>query len=138
MLLPRKAYYWLMNNARQWFKENFKDDGNKIYTSKYYTPEESWPKTHVWWLQFPETAIDTSKYDYVNFICQVAPSKNDFHYLKVPTKYLHNHLNKFHRIKEMIDLYLSANPHSLFIEERGEGRLDFSRFLIINQGQRIS
>jgi hypothetical protein len=119
-----------MSEARKWFKENFKDDNNKVYTSKYYTPQESWPKTHVWWLQFPLTAIDTNQYDYVNLICQVAPGKNDFHYLKVPSKYLQEHLKKFHRIEEKISLYLSAHPDNLFIEERGEGRLNFSEFLI--------
>jgi hypothetical protein len=119
-----------MNNGRQWFKENFKDDGNKIYTSKFYTPEESWPKTQVWWLQFPKTAIDASKYDFVNFVCQVTPNKNDFHYLKVPLTYLNEHLDKFHRIGENIDLYLSANPNTLFVEERGKARLNFSKFLI--------
>jgi hypothetical protein len=119
-----------MKEARKWFKENFKDDKNKIYTSKYYTPDESWPKTRVWWLQFPETAVDINKYNYVNLICQVAPGDNDFHHLKVPSKYLREHLDKFHRIGEKIDLYLSANPETLFVEERGEGRLDFSKFLI--------
>jgi hypothetical protein len=43
-----------MNNGRQWFEKNFKDDGNKIYTSKFYTAEETWPKIQVWWLQFCE------------------------------------------------------------------------------------
>jgi uncharacterized protein YkuJ len=119
-----------MNNGRQWFKENFKDDGNKICTSKFYKAEESWPKTQVWWLQFSETAIDASKYDYLNFVCQVAPDKNEYHYLKVPVTYLNEHLDKIHRIGEKIDLYLSANPDSLFVEERGKGRLNFSQFVI--------
>ena len=118
-----------MTEARKWFRQNFKDDTNKIYTSKYYRPEESWPKTEVWWLQFPLTAIDNNKYDYVNFICQVAPDKNDFHYLKVPTKFLQDHLDKFHRIGEKVDIYLSARPENLFVELRGIGQLNFGGFL---------
>lgn len=119
-----------MSEGRNWFKENFKDDNNKVYTSKYYKADESWPKTEVWWLKFPLTAIDTFKYKYVNFVCQKEPNKNDFYYLKVPVKYLHDHLHKFHRIGENIDIYLSANPKTMFVEERGEGRLNFSEFLI--------
>lgn len=119
-----------MSDARKWFKENFRNDKNKIYTSKYYTPEESWPKTHVWWFNLPLNAIDISKYPYVNLICEAAPGKNDFHYLKVPSKYLNEHLEKFHRIEEKISLYLSANPNTLFVEERGKGRLRFGEFLI--------
>ncbi len=82
----------------------------------------------MWWLQFPLKAIDITKYDYVNFICQVAPDKNDFHYLKVPTKFLQGHLDKFHRIGEMVDIYLSARPENLFVEIRGSERLDFSNY----------
>jgi hypothetical protein len=46
-----------MSLARQWFLSNYQDRKNKIYTSKYYTPEESWPKTSVWWLQFPDALV---------------------------------------------------------------------------------
>ena len=107
----------------------FKDDTKKVYTSKYYKPEESWQKAEVWWLHFPLSAIDIKKYGFVNFICQVAPEKNDFHYLKVPTEFLQDHLDKFHRIGENVDIYLSARPETLFIEIRGIGRLNFSNFV---------
>jgi len=116
--------------ARKWFLSSYKNDLNKIYTSKYYTPDESWPKTNVWWLQIPLSAIDTNLHEYVNLICQLSPNKNEFHYLKVPTKYLNEHLKKFHRIKEKISIYLSAEPAKLFKEERGEGKLDFKQFLV--------
>ena len=119
-----------MSEARKWFKEKFTNDQNKVYTSKYYTPVESWPKTHLWWLQIPLYAIEIIQYDHVNLICQVAPGRNDFHYLKVPTKFINEHLENFHRIGEIISLYLSANPDTLFVEERGEGKLDFSEFVV--------
>jgi hypothetical protein len=119
-----------MSQAQKWFLSKYKNERNKTYTSKYYIPEESWPKTNVWWLQIPMKALDTQRYDYVNLLCQVAPGTNDYHYLKVPTKYLNEHLDKFHRNKEKISLYLSANPDKLFIEERGIGRLDFGKFLV--------
>ena len=108
--------------ARKWFISHHNGANNKLYTSKYYTPEESWPKTRVWWFQIPPTAIDIKFYEYVNLVCQIAPNKNDFHYLKVPTKFLQEHLEKFHRVADKISIYLSANPNTLFIEERGKGR----------------
>jgi hypothetical protein len=117
-------------DALRWFSSNYGDTKNKIYTSKYYTPEESWPKTHVWWVQISMNAIDSSLFHDVNIICQIAPNKNVFHYLKVPTKYFHEHLKKFHLTGGNISLYLSAASDTLFIEERGEGRLNFSKFLI--------
>jgi len=69
-------------------------------------------------------------YEHVNLVCQIAPTKNDFHYLKVPTKFLQEHIEKFHRVADKISIYLSANPNTLFIEERGKGRLDFCKFLV--------
>jgi len=116
--------------AIKWLNLNYKNVVGPIYTSKYYTPEESWPKTRVWWLQIPITSIDLKPNEYVNLICEAQPNKNDFHYLKMPIKFLNEHLEKFHRMGEIISLYLSANPDTLFIEERGEGRLDFSKFLV--------
>lgn len=120
----------IRSDALRWFFTTFGDTKNKIYTSKYYTPEESWPKTQVWWLQISFNSIDRSLFDYVNIVCQVAPNKNNFHYLKVPTKFLQEHLGKFHRLEGKISLYLSADPKRLFIEERGKGSLDFSIFLV--------
>lgn len=31
-------------DARRWFSLKYGDTKNKIYTSRYYTPEISWPK----------------------------------------------------------------------------------------------
>jgi len=120
----------MRSDALKWLKENYGNTAARIYTSKYYTPEESWPKIPVWFFNFSLSAIDAKQYDYVNLVCQVAPGINDYHYLRVPTKFLNEHLKKFHRIKENISLYLSAHPDTLFIEERGEGRLDFSKFIV--------
>ena len=118
-----------MSEGREWFLQKFGDDNNKVYTSKYYRPEESWPKEEVWWLKFSLSSIATQIYDHVNFICQKAPGADDFHYLKVPTQFLQDHLDKFHRIGDNVDIYLSARPETLFIELRGKGKLDFSKFL---------
>ena len=117
-------------DARSWFLSKYGETKNKIYTSKYYLPEESWPKKHVWWMKIPSHAIDADKYDHVNILCQVAPSENDFHYLKVPVKFFQEHFDKFHKIAGEIDLYLSAEPHNLFREIRGVGNLDFSKFVV--------
>jgi hypothetical protein len=119
-----------MSTARRWFLSKYGKDKNKIYTSKYYTPKESWPKTHVWWLQVPTAAINTKQYEHVNLLCQVAPGKNEYHYLKVSTSFMNEHLEKFDFIGDKISLYLSANPNTLFVEERGVGRLEFNSFLI--------
>ena len=117
-------------DARRWFLSKYGKSKNKIYTSKYYLPEESWPKKHVWWPQIPMSAIDRSRYSHVIILCQVGPGENDFHYFNVPTTYLNENLQKFDKVGEIIHLYLSAESHNLFKETRGTGNLDFSKFLV--------
>jgi hypothetical protein len=116
--------------ARIWFISNYGKSEDKVYASKYYLPEESWPKKQVWWIQIPPYAIDPSLHKYVNILCQVAPDTNHFHYLKVPVAFIHEHQDQFHRIGENIDFYLSAEEQNLFEEIRGTGKLDFSAFLV--------
>lgn len=120
----------IRSDALQWFKKKYKTYEGKIYTSKYYLPEESWPKTHVWWIQIPLKSLNTLNGNYINLLCQTNPDSNEYHYLKVPVKFLVDHLDKFDIVQDkMIHLYLSADPDKLFVEERGTGGLDFSKFL---------
>ena len=81
--------------ARQWLFSNHKNVSGPIYTSKYYTPEQSWPKTRVWWFQIPLKLIDRDSKGFINLVCQVAPNENDFHYLKVPVKYFYENRQDF-------------------------------------------
>jgi hypothetical protein len=117
-------------DARRWFLSKYGASKNKTYASKYYLPEESWPKKHVWWVRIPSHALDPKSYEYVNILCQVAPFKNDFHYLLVPVEYLLEHFEKFHKIAGKMDMYLSAEPDTLFMEIRGVGNLDFSKSVV--------
>jgi hypothetical protein len=48
----------------------------------------------------------------------------------VPVKYLLEHFEKFHKIAGKMYMYLSAEPNSLFVEIRGIGQLDFSKFVV--------
>jgi hypothetical protein len=116
--------------AQKWFASKYGETHNKTYTSKYYLPEESWPKVAVWWMKIPSHALDVSKYDFVNILCQIDPLSNEFYYIKAPVSFINEHKEQFHKIAGEIDLYLSAEEQNLFTEIRGEGKLDFSKFLI--------
>lgn len=118
----------IRSEAFKWYEKNYGKIEAPTYTSKFYQPEESWPKKSVWWPQIPTSAIDG--FGYINILCQRAPNKYDFHYLKVPRSFLHENLDKFHTIGNIISLYLSTDPKTLFIEERGKGNLDFRKFLV--------
>lgn len=120
----------IRRNALDWFTAKYGETSDKTFTSKYFLSHESWPKKEVWWPKISMESIDTLKYDFVNILCQVAPLENEYHFLKVPVTFLVENLDKFHLSFGKISLYLSTNPRTLFIEERGEGRLDFSQFLM--------
>ena len=118
------------SDALNWFTSKFGETKNKTVTSKYYLAHESWPKVEVWWLQISKKAIDIKQHDFVNLICQTAPLENDFYYFKVPVKFFLDNLEKFHQSNRKLSLYLSANPETLFVEIRGNGKLDFKEFLV--------
>jgi hypothetical protein len=81
-------------------------------------------------MKIPSHAIDSDKYDFINILCQVDPSSNQFYYLKVPVAFIKEHREQFHKLGGEIDLYLSAEQHNLFTEIRGDGKLDFSQFVV--------
>lgn len=116
--------------ARRWLLSNHGKTGFKTYSSRHYSQDQSWSKASVWWLKVPLIAIEKNLYDYVNLVCQKSPGEAGFFYLKVPTAFFRENIRKFHLTNEQISLYLSTEEHKLFIEERGQGNLDFSKFLV--------
>ncbi|HMJ46561.1 MAG TPA: hypothetical protein VK498_04495 [Ferruginibacter sp.] len=122
----------ITSKARSWFSSHHKQPPNsKTYTSKFYTPGESWSKAKVWWIEIPLTTINQNDIEFVNLICQKKPNnENNFHYLKVPVHFLRDNMQNFHVRQEKISLYLSAEPGQLFKEERGHGNVHFDQFLV--------
>ena len=116
------------SQALDWYKDIYKKIDSPIYTSKFYKPEESWPKKSVWWFHIPIKIIKENISADIRMLCQIAPNRSDFHFLKVPAKFLHEHLDDFYILHDNISLYLSIPPKSLFIEERGKGNLSFKNF----------
>lgn len=120
----------IRNKALQWYEAKYRKVDKPIYTSKFYLPEESWPKESVWWPQIPLNAIDL--FEHVHILCEVEPNGNNFHHLKVPTKFLKENLEKFDKLQGKISLYCSTEPTRLFNEVRGTGNIKFHQFLVID------
>jgi hypothetical protein len=60
----------------------------------------------------------------------VAPDTNDFYYLKVPVNFLKKELsNLCIRENGKVSLFLSAEPHEMFVEKRGNGKVSFAQLL---------
>ncbi len=119
-------------SAFQWYKEKYGKLDLPIYTSKYFQPFESWPKKSVWFPQIPIQQITSEENKSINILCQVAPNKNKFFHLKVPTSFLKQNLDAFDEINGKIALYLSADTRNLFQEIRGKSRLlSFKKYLML-------
>ncbi len=118
------------SSARTWLAQKEADSKSKTYTSKFYLPEESWPKVSVWWLQVPVSVAESEEYDFVNFVCQKFSNADDFYHLKVPCKYLRENSVYFDVVGSSYSIYLDADPENKFVEIRGKGKIDFKFFLV--------
>lgn len=109
-----------------------------VFTSRYYQAEQSWTGRPAWWLQVPVHRIEAlGAAGVVHLVCQVpsdhvpAAAAGPFHYLAVPAAFLRAHLDTLDRpgAGAAVSLFLSAEPGSLFRDERGPGRVAFAPFL---------
>lgn len=116
--------------ALSWFQRNHGRIDGPTFASKFYQAFESWPKKSVWWIQISRTVVEENLSRSINMLCQTMPNENDFYFLKVPARFLHENLDKFHFVGDKISLYLSTHPQTLFVEERGKGNLDFQQFWV--------
>lgn len=116
--------------AREWLKANHGVSDSSVYTSKYYTPEESWTADDAWAFSIPIDALERVGVSLVHLVGQAAPHGSTFHYLGVPATFLREHLDGLALVGNKISLFLSAKPTNLFVDQRGSRAVSFARFLV--------
>jgi hypothetical protein len=121
-------------NTRQsgleWLRKKGRSTSERVVVSKYYTEDESFTHSAVWWFEFLERyAIDEQ---FLNLLCQVAPGSSDFHHLRVPMRYFLEHKQHiwFREDKVSFAPHLSAEKSRLFRELRGDGQVEFALFKV--------
>ncbi len=98
-----------------------------ISTSKFFRAEESWTRNVTWWFNLPIKKVRKKKKDYYYLVG--IKRKSGFATLKVPNKFLIENLKKFEtRYENKIILHIKAEGKNQFVDERGKGRVDFSKF----------
>lgn len=104
-------------------------EGIFIAVSKKYPPKESWTKSAAWWFDLPINRIlDNLDKDYY-LLCE--DKGNSFHVLKLPVRFMKDHLDDFEtRYHGMIRLHLESESKTLFVDQRGRGKIDLSKFLV--------
>lgn len=118
--------------ALQWFTKKFPDDTDTTITSKFYTAQESWSKSKVWFFQIPLDLIYSKEVKKINLICENHLAGESFIFFKVPTIFLLKNLNSFEvsQTEKVIRIYLSAEAVDMFKEVRGKNKIDFKGYLI--------
>jgi hypothetical protein len=121
----------IKTKAVTWLESNFGVRSKSVYASKFYAPEHSRTKQAAWWLEIPQSAIETPKSAEIHLVCEKAPDVDDFYYLKVPVEFLRRKLSSLDvRENGKVSLFLSAEPDDMFVDRRGRGQVSFDSFLV--------
>jgi hypothetical protein len=119
--------------ALQWFNSKFQIESHEVYTSKFYSPEESWSNSRVWFFQIPLEIVYSQVSKKIHLICENHLKGEPFIYLKVSSFFFLKNLKSFDldEKNKMIRIYLSAEAVNTFTEVRGKDKVDFKAFVII-------
>jgi hypothetical protein len=115
-----------------WLRKNGRATDERVAVSKYYPSVEAWPRTPVWWFEFPTDSATNDRFGFLNLLCQVATNSAEFHHLRVPMGLFlacRHHLG-LREEEEKFSLYLSAEHPRLFRELRGGGQIEFGVFRV--------
>jgi len=115
-----------------WLQKEHGVSGGTICVSKFYKPHESWTKKAAWAFEIDRSKIEIFPSKIVHLVCEKEPGKRDFYYLRVPSSYLIEDQSKLYirQGNNRFSIFLSAEEENLFQDERGEGRVAFSQFLV--------
>ncbi|HEY1112868.1 MAG TPA: hypothetical protein VGE66_04885 [Chitinophagaceae bacterium] len=120
------------SDALCWLKAHYGAVNGPVCTSKYYEAHESWTRTPVWFFQVPVRHIEGNQETYIHLVCRAPLNGNAYHYLRVPASYFREHFSKLgFTTPQIINLHLSAQTANMFDDERGKGKVSFSRFLMV-------
>lgn len=117
--------------ALKWFFNKNPSITDPVIASKFYTPNESWSNSRVWFFQIPLNHIEPNKIKYIYLVCQNMLGEEPFFYFKVPTLFLLRNENYFEIDKKLnvLRLYISAEAVNMYKEIRKGSNLDFTSFL---------
>ena len=104
----------------------------KIFSSKYYTADQAWPRQDSWWFEIPISHLRDNRIAHIHLLCQQSPEAMEFLYLKIPTDFFLSHINQLTVQKSgNISIFPSAESDTFLRDVRGKARVDFSAFLVV-------
>ena len=117
--------------ALSWFKDNYEPVQEPILTSRFYTPQQSWSNSRVWFFQIPLDNLDPKKNRFLHLLCENHLAGPKFIYLKVPVSFLilNEKSLEVDAKQKMMRIYLSAEATDMFKEVRKGSKLDFGKYV---------
>lgn len=104
-----------------------REPSGAVAVSKYFRAEESWTGKATWWFDLPIKKVKNNRRGIYYLLGK--KRKSGFVVLKAPNMFLIDNLKKFEtRYRGNIRLHLVAEDKNRLVDERGQGRVDFSRF----------
>jgi hypothetical protein len=124
----------IRKEAVDWFKSKYQIDSDEIYTSKFYTAQESWSNSRVWFFQIPLEVINSNPIKKIHLVCENHLEGEPFIYFKVSSLFFLKNLDSFDvdKKEKVVRIYLSAEAVNMFMEVRGKGKIDFKGFRMTN------
>jgi hypothetical protein len=118
--------------ALNWFRSKFQIQSDEIYASKFYTPQESWSNSRVWFFQIPLEVIYSPVAKKMHLLCENHLDGEAFIYLRVSSLFFLKNLGHFDvdQKEKIVRIYLSAEAVDMFKEVRGKGKVDFGPFRV--------
>ena len=121
------------SRAITWLKKNYPDTKGKVRASKIYAAHESWTKTKVWWFEFSESDVLNDLEGSTNLLCEKYCGSDGFYLIQVPNIFiLESKSGLYSREKKGIptfSMYISAEKDSMYIEQKGENKIEFKEFV---------
>ena len=119
------------SSALRWLAATHRVRDGDIFTSRFYPAEQSWTGRDAWWVQLPVHRLEALGAGDVHLVCQAAPDRTEFHYLRVPAAVLRDNMEGLDLPGDgrMVSLFLSAEPATRFRDERGSAQLDLAPFV---------
>ena len=105
------------------------DNPELVVVSKKYTAEQSWTGRAAWWFDIPTEAVENNIEQTYYLLCE--KDNREFHILQIPNQFFIDNMEKLEvRYNDKIRLHLEAEKKNYFIDQRGQGKVDFSAYLM--------
>ena len=121
----------IRTTAINWLRAHYPVESEAVFTSKYYTPQESWSNSRVWFFQIPMEDLNPKQMRFLHFLCENHLQGEEFIYLKVPVSFflLNEESLEVDKKAKVMRIYLSAEAVDMFTEVRRGSKLNFTKYV---------